>query len=206
MSHSPEHHIEHAEHAAHATHDDFNKKVTISIAIVAAVLACITMVGHRAHNETLRLQTEAAIKNNEAANKWAFYQAQNIREHNYRALKNMLNVLKIKEGADNPATFLAAEWQGQIDKYNKNLPEIKKDAEDLDKKSKDLLEESHAVHMKADRFDIGELGVQIAIVLASLAILTKNRVMWIAGLACGVAGAVVALSGHFGILLGNGHH
>src|SRR5450755_3059947 len=59
MSHGPEHQIEHAEHAVHAAGDSFNRQVTMSIAIVAAILACVTMLGHRAHNETLRLQGEA---------------------------------------------------------------------------------------------------------------------------------------------------
>ena len=76
MTHGPEQHMEHAEHAAHAAGDDFNRKVTMSIAIVAAVLACVTMLGHRAHNDTLRLQgealelqTKASIKSTETANK-----------------------------------------------------------------------------------------------------------------------------------------
>src|SRR3954464_11435396 len=91
MSHGPEHQIEHAEHAAHAVHDDFNKRVTMSIAIVAAVLACVTMLGHRSHNETLllqgkalaiqgealELQTQASIQSTKAANKWAYYQNKN---------------------------------------------------------------------------------------------------------------------------------
>src|SRR5271155_2220914 len=75
MSHGPEHQIEQAEHAVHASHDNFNKNVTMSIAIVAAVLACVTMLGHRSHNETLRLQgealslqTEASIKSTKTAN------------------------------------------------------------------------------------------------------------------------------------------
>src|SRR6185295_3347512 len=85
MSHGPEQHIEHAEHAAHTTHDDFNKRVTMSIAIVAAVLACVTMLGHRAHNETLRLQgealqlqTQANLESTNAANKWSYYQTKNL--------------------------------------------------------------------------------------------------------------------------------
>jgi hypothetical protein len=85
MSHGPEHQIEHAEHAAHASHDAFNRMVTMSIAIVAAVLACVTMLGHRAHNETLRLQgeaqrlqTKASQKTTERANEWAYYQTKNI--------------------------------------------------------------------------------------------------------------------------------
>src|SRR5262245_52433706 len=99
MSHGPEHHIEHAEHAQHAAHDPFDRRVTVSIAVVAAVLAAITMLGHRAHNETLRLlgealefQTKAGINHSKAANKWALYQAQNIRGHMYLAMANMLEV------------------------------------------------------------------------------------------------------------------
>lgn len=219
MSHSPEHHIEEATHAAHATHDEFNKKVTISIAIVAAVLACISMVGHRAHNETLLLQgqaltlhTEAAIKNNEAANQWAFFQAQNIRKHTYGAFHDLLAVVNTNATAAAEQEKIAKAWQGQVDKYEKKLPSIEEEAKKLTKDSEGLmneakhkLEESHAVHAKANRFDYGELGVQLAIVLASLAILTKNRVMWYAGLACGGVGALVALSGQLGLFMDAGH-
>ena len=53
-------HMEHAEHAGHA-HDPFDKRVAVSIAIVAAVLAGVSMLGHRKHNEVLQLTTEANI-------------------------------------------------------------------------------------------------------------------------------------------------
>src|SRR3954464_15383718 len=103
MSHGPEHQIEHAEHAAHAVHDEFNKRVTMSIAIVAAVLACVTMLGHRAHNETLRLQGEALrhqtlanVKSTEAANKWAYYQSKNL--FNFES-KLMLDQMDVFAGA-----------------------------------------------------------------------------------------------------------
>ena len=92
MSHGPEQHIEHAEHAAHASHDEFNKRVTMSIAMVAAVLACVTMLGHRAHNETLILQGDAlriqgealqfqTLATRESANagkQWQYYGTKNL--------------------------------------------------------------------------------------------------------------------------------
>src|ERR1700677_3128102 len=103
MSHGPEHQIEHAEHAIHAAHDTFNRNVTMSIAIVAAVLACVTMLGHRAHNETLRLQgealslqTEAGIKSTEAANKWAYYQTKNMFNLEAEIALDFLSVMAIQ--------------------------------------------------------------------------------------------------------------
>src|SRR5438034_4734177 len=105
MSHGPEHHIEHAEHAVHASHDAFDKQVTISIAIIAAVLAAITMMGHRAHNETLQLQGEALHERTDASNhhiessdQWNFYQAQNIRNHQYKQVLGLLEVIAGKDG------------------------------------------------------------------------------------------------------------
>src|SRR6266571_696697 len=104
MSHGPEHHMEHAEHAVHAAGDDFNRQVTMSIAIVAAILACVTMLGHRAHNETLRLQgealglqTKASIKSTEAANKWAYYQNKNMFNLESEITLDLLKVLTTRD-------------------------------------------------------------------------------------------------------------
>jgi hypothetical protein len=52
-------HLEHAEHAEHNAHDPFNQRVAVSMAIVAAVLAAISMVGHRTHNKVLQLQGDS---------------------------------------------------------------------------------------------------------------------------------------------------
>jgi len=222
MGHGPEHHLEHAEHAAHASHDTFDRQVTISIAIVAAVLAAITMLGHRAHNETLQLQgealilqSEAGIQHNLATNKWAQYQANNIRNHMYQSLLEVSEAVPALTGKA-PANALDAarnRWQAQHAQYDKHLPEYKAEAEgladkghDLEKRSKAKLDESHATHDRSTRFDLGELGLQLGVVLCSLAILTKKRAFWLAGLLCSLAGLLVALTGVFGLFLGNGHH
>ena len=52
-------HPEHAEHAEHNALDPFNQRVAVSMAIVAALLAEISMVGHRTHNLVLQMQGDA---------------------------------------------------------------------------------------------------------------------------------------------------
>ena len=74
----------------------------------------------------------------------------------------------------------------------------------LEDAAKARIEESHVVHAKGTRFDLGELGLQFGVVLCSLAILTKGRGLWFGGLAASLVGLVVALSGQFGLFLG--HH
>src|SRR5438093_2961971 len=69
------------------------------------------------------------------------------------------------------------------------------------------MKESHAVHEKANRFDLGELGLQFGVVLCSLAILMKSRGFWFAGIASSAIGTAIAMSGQFGLFMGSaGHH
>ena len=230
MSHGAEHHMEHAEHAVHASYDEFNKKVTMSIAIVAAVLACVTMLGHRAHNETLRLQgealglqTEASIKSTETANKWAYYQSKNMFNLESEITLDLLKVLTtrddrkkeldemLKRYDKNVKKYKGAETAGDDGKKKGKLAEIEEEAtkltketEALQKKAEDRLTESHLIHEKSNRFDFGELGLQFGVVLCSLAILTKSRSFWLAGLVSAAIGAAIAMTGQFGLFIG--HH
>jgi hypothetical protein len=246
MSHGPEHHMEHAEHAVHAAGDAFNRNVTMSIAIVAAVLACVTMLGHRAHNETLRLQGEAlrlqgealrfqgealqlqtlaSRESTNAANKWSYYQSKNLIHVQSKITLDLLTVLTTNEKSQEELEKVRALHKKNVEKYDKKLPEIEAEGHAIEKKSDELMvksremiaesqkkmaesqkemDESHRVHQKSNRFDLGELGLQFGVVLCSLAILTKGRGFWFAGLASSALGAVVAMSGQFGLFMG--HH
>jgi hypothetical protein len=246
MSHGPEHQIEHAEHAVHAAGDDFNRNVTMSIAIVAAVLACVTMLGHRAHNETLRLQGEAlrlqgealrfqgealqlqtlaSRESTNAANKWSYYQSKNLIHVQSKITLDLLTVVTTNEKSQEELKNVRALHKKNVEKYDKKLPEIEAEGHAIEKKSDELMvksremiaesqkkmaesqkemDESHLVHQKSNRFDLGELGLQFGVVLCSLAILMKGRGFWFAGLASAALGAVVAMSGQFGLFMG--HH
>jgi len=56
-------------------------------------------------------------------------------------------------------------------------------------KAKEYSEESHKAHARADRFDYGELGLQLGVVLCSLAILTRSRAFVYVGLVGALLGA-----------------
>jgi hypothetical protein len=47
---------------------------------------------------------------------------------------------------------------------------------------------------RAFRLELGEVFLEVAIVLASLAILSKRELMWYAGIVSGATGAVIALT------------
>ena len=121
-------HLEHAEHDAHHAADPFNQRVAVSMAIVAAILAAISMVGHRTHNKVLQLQgdanrlrTEAATAEVEKSNLFAWYQSKRLRQAQFQSYPELAALL-------NPEIAKAA---GEAAKKAKDA-RIKKEQESKD--------------------------------------------------------------------------
>jgi hypothetical protein len=118
MGHKTDKRLEHAEHTQHHAHDPFDSKVAMTMAILAAILAGVTLSSHRGHTETLRLATVATAKHTEATDTWNEYQAKNIRSYEFKSflmLENLVAKDGIKQDADSVA--LRAYWISQVDKY-----------------------------------------------------------------------------------------
>jgi hypothetical protein len=221
MGHGPEHHVEHAEHASHAAHDPFDRQVTMTIAIIAAFLALVGMLSHRAHNETLRLateatryQAEASIEHNGATNAWGYYQAWSIREHAYRTALEQAKLFakdaKALEKNSQGKTALEAatsRWQQQYDKYTHpqtGLTALESRAKghenraaELQQKARESLKKSDKMHHIGDTYDFGHLGVELGLILCSIAVLTKRRGFWYAGMLAALVGLGLAGFGLF---------
>jgi hypothetical protein len=172
--------LEHAEHMQHAAHSPFDRKVAMTMAIVAACLACMTMLSHRAHTATLYWQAQAS-------DKWNQYQAKKIRQYEYEAYLLMLAALAKDPAKEEAAAKAQKTWQDHVDKYKDELVGMGKDAHEDE-------ERSHGFHAHSDRFDLGELGTELALVLCSLAVLTKRAPFWYVGVTIGAIGLIVGLT------------
>jgi hypothetical protein len=234
MGHGTEQHLEHAEHAQHAAHDPFDRRVAVTMAITAAVLASVTMLSHRGHNETLRLETEANINHTKASDKWGYYQAKNISSRQFQA--NLMAALftadKTSSDAAKAKSAAMRFWEKQIDKYEGDgywagqiatdfkgdkskggkkikggqLAELQGEAKEFEEKAHALEEESHHVHKNVNWLDFGHLGLELALVLCSVAILSKQRGFWFSGIAIALIGACLAGIGVFNLYLAMPHH
>jgi len=194
-------HLEHAEHAGHHAADPFDRRVAVSVALVAALLAGISMLGHRKHNEVLELQgdanrltTEASILHTQATDKWGEYQAVNIRDHGYEYTGKLLKEVSDSQPGLAPALKKSVEKaEEQHGKYKTRLPGLQEDAKKLGQSGEDKqhaslkkMDDSHYAHAQANRLDFAHLGAEIGIVLCSLALLTKRKVFWLTGLLAAV--------------------
>lgn len=200
-------HLEHAEHAQHHAADPFNMRVAVTMAIVAACLAGIGMVGHRSHNKVLQLQgdsnrlrTQAATAEVEKSNLFAWYQSKRLRQAQYEVAAETAAIMT---GSDDARKKAIAGWKEKAAEYkvpNKDhdsLPELQergkaagKKAESLTEQAAKIRDEAEHVHHQADRLDIAHLLAEVALVICSIALLTKKRGFWFAGMLI----AVLALS------------
>jgi Domain of unknown function (DUF4337) len=202
MSHGTEHHLEEAEHAQHHAADPFNQRVAMSMAMIAASLAFITMLSHKAHNETLQHQIHSNDNLTEASNQWGYFQAKKNRQYMFEANAKLLTVLSkdMKEESRKEAEKLAGEWKETVKEYGSgknNIGTIEEKARELTKKAEELNHEAVHAHHMGVRFDLGELGIEMALVFCSLAVLTKRKEFWFSGITVGLLGFGVALSAYW---------
>jgi hypothetical protein len=201
-------HLEHAEHAEHHASDPFNQRVAVSMAIIAACLAGISMVGHRTHNDVLQLlgdanqtRTEAATAEVEKSNLFAWYQSKRSRQLHF---ETSAKLAELAATSDEAARKKAIDgWKEKAAEYNKtneakdNLPDLQEKGAEASKRAESLIAKSAAIrakadhiHHQADRLDIAHLLAEVALVVSSIALLTKKKIYWFAG----ILAAVVALS------------
>jgi hypothetical protein len=193
MSHGTEHHVEEAHHAEHASHDEFTKRVAMTMAIVAAALAFVTLLSHRAHNETIQYQIKSNDHLTEASDKWGYFQAKKNRAYMLEADAKMLGLLEKDVGQPNASKTVIEEWDKSATRYKEESDKLEEEAHKLTEEANAYEHKAHRTHLKGNLFDLGELGIELALVLCSIAVLTKRSPFWLTGIAVGVVGFLVAL-------------
>ena len=166
------------EHAEHAKHNPDAAPVSLTMAVLAVLVATITLLGHRSHTEEVILQ-------NKVTDGWAFYQAKTIRRHADEIAVGLSNISSTK-GPDEVKKF-QEKYEAEADRY-------KDDQKDLEAEAKKLQAEQEQVRRKADRFDLSEVFLEIALIVISITLLSGKRAFWFLGMAMGVVGAAIAVS------------
>jgi len=165
----------------------FSRRVALVTAVFAVVLAIAALGGNHAMKEMLLSQQQSS-------DQWAFYQAKVIREHQYRGQKMVVETQladpsTVKGAEREKLAALAGKFAEEEKRYNAEKKDIEKDAKKLEHE-RDLFRERHPY------FEFGEVLLQIAIVSASVSILSTSRQMFWFSLVLAVLGAVLTLNGY----------
>ena len=166
------------EHAEHAKHDPSLAPVTVTMAVLAVLVATVSLLGHRTSVEEVVLQ-------NKVTDQWGYYQAKNIRRHSDEQFADLASVMTAKDPE------AAAKFQ---EKYRAEAERYRDEQKELDAKAKELEQEADLAHRKTDRFDLAEVFMEIALVITSITLLSGRRLFWYLGLLFGGSGIVVAVT------------
>ncbi|HLZ49486.1 MAG TPA: DUF4337 domain-containing protein [Candidatus Acidoferrum sp.] len=162
----------------HHDHGDnpFLIPASVTMSILAVLVAAVMLLGHRAHTEELLLQSQAT-------DQWAYYQAKNIRAHDVQSVADLLGALAPQD--KDKAAALREKYLKEVERYGS-------DKEDISEKAKEYEKERDVVSRKADRFDGGEGLIEVGLVICSMTLLTKRKGYWLAGMLIGAGGVVFA--------------
>jgi Domain of unknown function (DUF4337) len=167
------------EHAEHARHDPSLAPISLTMAVLAVLVATVSLLGHRSHTEEVVLQ-------NKVSDQWAFYQAKNIRRHTDELFADITSVVTTKDDAKTSALR---------EKYTAEASRYRDEQKDLDAEAHKLEQETDHARRRGDRYDLAEVFLEIALVITSITLLSGRRVFWHLGIVLGIVGIVVAATG-----------
>ncbi|MGA7913804.1 MAG: DUF4337 domain-containing protein [Candidatus Acidiferrales bacterium] len=167
------------ERAESAEHEPSLAPVTITMAVLAVLVAAITLLGHRAHTEEIILQTRSA-------DQWAYYQAKEIRRRNYELFLDELSIFSLQD---------AKQVDAVKQKYTKEIARYSDELKDIEAEAKKAEAEVKVEEARADRFDLAEVLLEAALVISSITLLTRKKLFWFFGIALAVTGIVLGVTG-----------
>lgn len=169
-----------------------DKYIGVYIGILAVILAICSMGGGNAAKD-------ATLKNIQASNTWAFFQAKNARR---QALRLQSDDLEMRLAVEpNLSEDVRQKISARIADYKVQDAKLTSDKEHMEgldelwEKGKSL-EKDRDIALKRDPyFDYGEALLQIAIVLASVAIISGGNFLLVVSMALGTLGLISTIGG-----------
>lgn len=166
--------------------------IGVYIGILAVLLAICSMGGGNATND-------AIAKNIEASNTWGFFQAKNLRRQGLKIQADDLELrltaeAGLSDAARKAITDRIADYRAQEKKLTSD-PEKQEGLDELWARGKKLESERDLALKRGPYFDYGSAMLQIAIVLASVAIISGASLVLAASGVLGLLGAALTLGG-----------
>lgn len=164
----------------------FSRRVALTTAVYAVVLAIASLGGNNAMKEMLLAQQEAS-------NQWSYYQAKVIREHLNRG-----NKLVLEAQLAEPSRLVGAErlkYEALLTAFRNEETRMNADKKEIEPKARALEAERDRNQAKDPYFDYAEVLLQIAIVCSSVSILAASRPMFWFSAVLAVVGTVSTVNG-----------
>lgn len=173
--------------------EKFRSRTALFIAFMAMLLAITSLGGGNAAEDIMNY-------NIQASDTWAFYQAKTIRKTNTElaadALEQQLASQNLTPEQRQLMEKKIAEYRATAARYESE-PDKGEGRQELSKKAIKFTEQRDYAMKQDPNFDFSEALFQIAIVLASVAILATSRKILYIALGAGALATVLMVNGYF---------
>ncbi len=167
----------------------FTRKVALTTAIYAVLLAITSLGGNHATKEMMLSQQKAS-------DQWAFYQSKNIREVIYKS-----NSLRLEAELLERGSAMKSEVKKRYETLLNEMREEQKrylgEREEIEKEARALEADRDKFIGRDPYFDFSEVLLQISIVLASISILAVSRSIYLVSIGSSLIGTLLMLNGYF---------
>jgi hypothetical protein len=172
---------EHAEHAEHAAEENspLISQVTMTIAVMAVIAAVGASLETTEGDKTIVAKNEAVLQQNRATDAWNEYEA--------KSLKKNIYALAADQAGPKAADYAKVAAQNAADQKT-----IQVQARGFEKTRDQLGEQAEAHEKRHGRLTIASTLLHMAIAIATLAIILRQRWPWLTAIALTLAGMGIA--------------
>ena len=164
--------------------------LALSTALFAVSAAFASLEAGRFATEAVLQMNEATLKQAQAGDAWAYYQAKGIKQVTRDAEASVLTALQA------PADVVAAA-RADSGKYESEQEQLKRQATALEEEQQKLERTSNTSVESHHTFAYAVTILQVSIGLSAIAALVERKTIWMLALASGVVGIVFVAAGLF---------
>jgi hypothetical protein len=165
----------------------FSRHVALTTALYAVLLAITSLGGNNAMKDMLMSQQLSS-------NQWSYYQAKSLKESFARDRRESAEAILAERGATMKPDARTA-YERRRNAAASDEARYAKEKEEILAQAKEYEKERDVGRVKDPYFDFGEVLLQLAIVTASISILSGSSPVYIFSIVMAVFGAVLSLNG-----------
>jgi hypothetical protein len=151
--------------------------LALSTAIMAVLAALTTLYMGK-------FSSRAIMAQGQESDQWAYYQAKSIKQHTFELNRKSLELQYHSQ--KNLAPEMAGEYEKILATYGDEIKRYEGEKKEIKDKAEGIAKAKLKAQEMGGNFGYALIFLQIALMLSSLASLTKRHYLWYIGLACNV--------------------
>lgn len=151
--------------------------LALSTAIMAVLAALTTLYMGK-------YSSRAIMTQGQESDQWAYYQAKSIKEHSFSMSKKGLELQMMVQ--KRMPFMVAEEYRKTIGKYDDEIKRYSAERQEIKAKAEEIARRKLKAQEMGGDFAYALIFLQIALMLSSIASLTKRHYLWYIALGCNI--------------------